>query len=374
MTAYQFGQGYYEADAGDTYTFKYTYGNGDYYTGKFYYNPAGVYYYPGWKSAYTVANETGQVGNHEITGVSYTGVAATDYGKVFVTGYYDGDASKLTLTPVNSTTPATTLDLGNEKGYIKKAGVAAYLFSRYYEADAGDTYTFKYTYGNGDYYTGKFYYNPAGVYYYPGWKSAYTVANETGKVGSYEITGVSYSGVAATDYGKVFVTGYYDGDASKLTLTPVNSTTPATTLGLGNEKGYIKQAGVKAYLFSRYYEADAGDTYTFKYTYGNGDYYTGKFYYNPAGVYYYPGWKSAYTVANETGQVGSHEITGMSYSGVAATDYGKVYRHRLLRRRRQQINLDAGQCHYPGHHARPGQREGLYQAGRRRRLSLQPLL
>ena len=263
-----------------------------------------------------------------MTGMSYTGVANTDYGKVFVSSYYDGDASKLAFVPVNSTIPATTAYLGNENGYIKKDGVSAYLFSRYYEADAGDTYTFRYSYGNGDYYTGKVYARP--IYaYYPGWKSAYTATNESGSVGNYEITGVSFTGVATTDYGKVFVSSYYDGDSSTLGFTPVNLTTPLRNSLSGERKGYIKQDGVKDYLFSRYYEADAGDTYTFKYTYGNGDYYTGTVYARPTYAYY-PGWKSAYTTLNEVGQVGYYEITDMSYIGVASTDYGKVLCHQLL--------------------------------------------
>ena len=135
----------------------------------------------GFKKTFT--DENGKIGTYEITSSSYLG-DTSNYGQVYVTSYYDGDASKLSFVPVNSTAVMGTEYLGSEVGYIKNAGVAAYQFGKsYYEADAGNTFTFKYTYGNEDYYTGKVYAAPNGAYY-PGWKSVYTTANESGKVGN----------------------------------------------------------------------------------------------------------------------------------------------------------------------------------------------
>ena len=76
---------------------------------------------------------------------------------------------KVILPRWRSTSPKGTNYLKSELAYVKNANVGVYQFGQgYYEADAGDTYLFKYSYGNGDYYTGKMYANPAGMYY-PGY-------------------------------------------------------------------------------------------------------------------------------------------------------------------------------------------------------------
>ena len=58
-----FGKGYYEANVGDKYLFRYTYGNGDYYQGYVYPTP-GYVYYPGYKL--TKKNELGLSGYYQI--------------------------------------------------------------------------------------------------------------------------------------------------------------------------------------------------------------------------------------------------------------------------------------------------------------------
>ncbi len=241
VKVYKFGQGYYEADAGDTYTFRYTYSqraNCDWYEGKVYRDPASTVYYPGWKL--DKANELKETGSYEITGVSYSGVDKANYGQVFLTKYYDGDTTKKTFTPVDSTNPKGTKYLKSELGFIKNADVSVYRFGRgYYEADAGDTYTFR-TYSltdtNGDWYEGKVYRATTSTVYYPGWKL--DKANELKITGYYEITGVSYSGVDSTKYGQVFLTKYYDGDQTKKSFKPLNATAPMGTNYLKSELGY----------------------------------------------------------------------------------------------------------------------------------------
>ncbi len=233
-------------------------GNDDYYTGKVYRNPTSTVYYPGLKL--TKTNELGLDGYYQITGVSYSGVDKSNYGQVFVTKYYDGDNTKKSFTPVDSTNPKGTTYLKSELGFIKNADVSIYRFGRgYYEADAGDTYSFRYTYSltdtNCDWYKGKVYRDPASTVYYPGWKKE--KKNETGQTGYWEILRLSYTGETAK-YGKVYVSRYHDGDRpDPKNFTPVAAANPMGTGLLGCELGYIPAAGIPAHRFGKgYYEAD----------------------------------------------------------------------------------------------------------------------
>ncbi len=313
---FKFGQSYWEADVGDTYNFRYTYGNGDYYDGSIYAGPS-YGYYKGWKS--TKQNKTGKTGTYEITGVSYTGVTISQYGQVLVNTYYDGDMSKKPYQPLNATGPLGTAYLGSEAGYIVKADIPDYYFGKGYdEADVGDKFIFIYTYGNEDYYTGYVYADPA-YGYYRGWEKA--TVNELQETGWYEIIGKSYTGTSAS-YGKVYVNRYYNGDQDEKFYTPVNAATHLGSTYLGSELGYILKTNVAAFKFGQgKYEADVGDRYNFIYTYNNGDYYSGIVYADPS-YGYYPGWKK--TQINETGELGWYRITGMSYKGVTSSLYGKV--------------------------------------------------
>ena len=91
----------------------------------------------------------------------------------------------------------------------------------------------------------------------------------------------------------------------------------------GSEQDYIVKDGIAAYKFGKgYYEADVGDKYAFKYTYGNGESYQGNVYRTPGEVYY-PGWKST-PKANETGKLGYYQILSMAYTG-ATTKYNQVF-------------------------------------------------
>jgi hypothetical protein len=120
------------------------------------------------------------------------------------------------------------------------------------------------SYGNGDYYTGTVYAHP--LYgYYVGWQSA-AKTNKTSKSGYYSVTGESYTGAAATNYGKVYVTSYYDSDQTtpkfykQPQLFPGNSA--YTYFGnsyLGKEYGYIIQGATPTspyYFGGGYWEAD----------------------------------------------------------------------------------------------------------------------
>ncbi len=129
------------------------------------------------------------------------------------------------------------------------------------------SFTYSYNNGQGDSYKGYFY-SPTG---YNGYKVGYTktVTDENKQTGSYRITAAQDIGTDSSKSGQVFVTQYYDGDQTKKRFTPLNYTSPLGTKFLGSEVGYIKNADVKVYKFGKgYYEADAGDTYTFRYTYG----------------------------------------------------------------------------------------------------------
>ena len=176
VACYKFGKGYYEADAGDKYSFKYSYGNGDYYLGYVYQSPGGTYY-PGYKFT-TMKNELGLLGYYQILSMTYTGDTAK-YNQVFVDKYHDGETNK-NFTPVHQGQPVGKTSLGSELDYICVDKVLAYRFGIYrgvfYEADVGDRYAFKYSYGNGDYYQGYVYRSPGSVYY-PGYK--FTTNNKT---------------------------------------------------------------------------------------------------------------------------------------------------------------------------------------------------
>ena len=68
---------------------------------------------------------------------------------------------------------------------------------------AGTIYLFG---GNRDYYIGTVYADLRGGTYYPGYTKFLTTKSEIGCYGRYEIIGLSYTGVASTKYGQVFVT------------------------------------------------------------------------------------------------------------------------------------------------------------------------
>ncbi len=305
---------FHEADVGDRYTFRYTYGNGDYYEGYVYRSPEVEGYYPGWKSEFQ--NETGKFGNYEIISASYSG-DASKYGQVYVDTYHDAESNK-NFTPLHKSQAVGTALLGSEQDYICQDGVKDYQFGKgYTEADVGDRYLFRYTYGNGDYYEGTVYRAP-GVGYYPG--RLIEKKNETGKTGYYEILSMTYTG-DKTKYNQVFVDTYHDGETNK-DYTPLHKGQAVGTALLGSEQDYICQDGVKDYQFGKgCTEADVGDKYAFKYYYGNGDYYQGTVYRAP-GVGYYPG--RIIEKKNETGITGYYEILSMTYTG-EKTKYNQVF-------------------------------------------------
>jgi len=319
VAVYQFGKGYYEADVGDKYAFRYYYGNGDSYQGSVYRAPSASGYYPGLKI--TKKNELGLNGYYEILSMSWTGDTAK-YGQVYVDNYKDGESAK-SFTPVHKGQAVGTNYLGSELDYIVKDGVAAYQFGKgWYEADVGDRYVFRYSYDKdnplAEYYQGVVYRSP-GVVYYPGYTS--DKKNETGKTGSYQILSMSYTGDTAK-YGQVYVDYYKDGESTK-GFTPVHKGQAVGTNYLGSEMDYILKDGVAAYKFGQgYYEADVGDKYAFRYYYGNGDYYQGYVYRAPSASGYYPGLKI--TKKNELGLNGYYQILSQTWTGDTAK-YGKVY-------------------------------------------------
>ena len=240
------------ASPGVQYAFRYAYAGGDYYTGLVY-GPAAKYNLTFLK---TVTDENGLPGTYSITAIT----PGYDYylkGQVCVTDYYN-EEDKTTYVPRNNLSPLGVGYLASERGYILQANNPTYFFGKgYYEADLSGTYDryyFRYVYGNADYYSG-FFYAAQEKGYYVGWKQ--NSLNETGLTGYYEITGMSYRNTAASNYGKVYLSSYYDGDATQKSYTPINSTLPQGSAYLGRESGFIVQATIPAYQFgSGYYEAD----------------------------------------------------------------------------------------------------------------------
>jgi len=325
------GSGYYQTPADinidyfeiiprlpfNLYTFKYKYYNGDSYGG-WVYADTNQGYYPGKK--WNQKDENGLTGLYEITGMRADN---PDYvnllGKVYINDYYDAESKKW-YTPVHKGQAVGTAYLGSELDYILRDGVEAYKFGQgYYEADVGNKYFYRYYYGNNDYYEGYVYRAPSSSGYYPGQKIS--KKNELGLNGYYEILSMQWINYI-NNYGQVFVKYYLDGESGKRFL-PIHYVLPVGTAYLGSELDYIVKDGVAAYQFGKgYYEADVGDKYTFRYYYGNGDYYQGSVYRAPSALGYYPGLKI--TKKNELGLNGYYEILSQTWTGDTAK-YGKVY-------------------------------------------------
>ncbi|MBM4276098.1 MAG: hypothetical protein FJ134_16830 [Deltaproteobacteria bacterium] len=255
------GQGIYEADmVTGKYAFTFYYGNGDYYTGAVYADPAAFKYYQGYTEAFT--DENGLSGYYKITGRE-TGKFKPKPGQVFVDGYYDNESSQV-LTPVSNTRAKGSRYLGSETGYIYKSGVSYLKFGGgYWEADPAAKYTFSFYYGNGDYYDG-WVYAFAGDYQTGG--SYFLDNNETtpatGNQGYYQITGTELLGY--TRYlGQVFVTNYYDAETLALYTPASQSRRAAGRDGLGSEYDWIvgpdrlRKNTLSPYYFGGgFYEAD----------------------------------------------------------------------------------------------------------------------
>jgi probable HAF family extracellular repeat protein len=325
ITDYLFGRSgdpFYEADlVAYAYDFTFTYGNGDYYTGTVYAAPE-----YGYSTSYSksVTDENGKTGAYGITKVT-TGYDYSLAGQVYVTSYYDQESGQ-TYTPVSRGTTVGTTYLGSEQDYIIQSGIPTYLFGSsggtFYEADlAAYAYSFKFTYGNGDYYTGTVYAAPE-----YGYSTSYTksITDENGKTGAYGITKVT-TGYDYSLAGQVYVTSYYDQESDQ-TYIPVSRGSAAGSSYLGSEHAYIIQSGITDYLFGSsggaFYEADlAAYAYSFKFTYGNGDYYTGTVYAAPE-----YGYSTSYTksVTDENGKTGAYGITKVT-TGQALSTKGQVY-------------------------------------------------
>ncbi|OKH44624.1 hypothetical protein NIES2101_28185 [Calothrix sp. HK-06] len=112
-------------------------------------------------------------------------------------------------------------------------------------------YTFTYSYGNGDSYTG---YGYAESNKYTTNQYIYdTSSNETGYKGNYQINSVTNYTGATSLINQVYVSSYYDGDSSKKYYTPASG---SGSSGLGSEYGYLVSNNFNTYFGSKYYEAD----------------------------------------------------------------------------------------------------------------------
>ncbi len=318
-----FGGGYYEAEVACAYSFKFFFGNGDYYTGT-------VYAPPGYNNAPKIKDENGLIGNYYLLGVRAY-VDSSLNGQVYLSRYYDAESQK-TYTPLRNNLPAGNNFLGSEGGYIISQGSADFYFGKgkgtldpntFYEADQAYRYNFQFTYGGKDYYTG-YVFGAPNLYSLTYKKN---ITDENGKIGSYTITGIT-SGFDLSQNGKVFVSSYYDAETGN-TYTPVNSSVACGTNYLGSEINYIIQNNNDIYRFGKYtdgkfYEADiaANIAYNFIFYYNdkNGDYYQGIVYRSANNIYY-----KNYTLnkVDENGQNGYYIITGGSPADDSSNN-GKV--------------------------------------------------
>ena len=106
-----------------------------------------------------MTDEHGHTGTYEIKSLAFGVPSNALDGRIYVTNYYDAQSHRFYDTV--SGLAAGLSHLGSETGFIIKDKIGDYRFGNYlgkfYEADAGDKYTFKCTYGDGDYYTGVVY-------------------------------------------------------------------------------------------------------------------------------------------------------------------------------------------------------------------------
>ncbi len=322
VSEYYFGGGYYEADlTAYAYTFTFTYGDGDYYKGTVYAAPE-YGYYTGYTQ--TVTDENGQTGTYTITGVT-PGFDVSLAGEVYVTSYYDYESGK-PYTPVGIGTAVGIDYLWSESDYIIQSGITDYLFGNsggtFYEADlVSYAYNFTFSYSGLDSYTGTVYAEPEYGYYLT---STLTTNAEGGQTGTYMITGVS-TGFDVSLAGEVYVTSYYDYESGR-TYTPVSNGTAVGTSYLGSEHDYIIKSGVPEYLFGKsgatFYEADlVSYAYSYKLTYGDGDYYTGTVYAAPE-YGYFNGYTK--TTTDENGQSGTYTINQVT-TGFGVSLAGQVF-------------------------------------------------
>ncbi|MBW4474344.1 MAG: M10 family metallopeptidase C-terminal domain-containing protein, partial [Stenomitos rutilans HA7619-LM2] len=314
-----YGGKYYEADLGyQYYSFKYSYGSGqDYYTG-YGYTDYGKYT----SSQYLYdasANETGNYGFYQITGITNYASGTASLNKVYVSSYYNSENST-SYTPYSG---SGSSGLGSEYGYLTSAQTSSndYFGVKYYEADTPsiNLYYFTYYYGaNSDYYQGYGYTTDSS--YYSGKYINDASANETGNKGYYYISNL-YSGYSVSYNNRVYVSSYYNSETST-TYTPYSG---FGSSGLGSEYGYLTNGDSSTYYGGKYYEADLGyQYYSFKYSYGSGqDYYTG-YGYTDYGKYT----SSQYLYdasANETGNYGFYQITGITNYASGTASLNKVY-------------------------------------------------
>ena len=122
-------------------------------------------------------------------------------------------------------------------------------FSQQADEGSPQSYKFKYSYGNGDYYTGYGYAQSST--YKQGQILSDAVANETGFKGNYKILSVQ-NNVRAANINTVFVDYYYDTER-KSGYKPYSG---SGTNGLGSELGYLDPRDRSTYFGGKFYEAD----------------------------------------------------------------------------------------------------------------------
>jgi len=321
---FSFGGGYFEADVSCAYAYKFLYGNGDYYTGT-------VYAPAGYAAPNTLIDENGLSGSYKLLQVMAY-VDSGRNGQVYVSRYFDAESRKM-YTPISNNLPRGNNFLGSEGGYIISAGKADFYFGKgtgtldpkkFYEADQAYRYSFQFTYGGKDYYTG-YVYGAPDLYNMSYIKK---LVDEDGKTGQYTITNIT-SGYDLSKNGQVFVNNYYDAETGS-NYTPVNSNMACGTSYLGSEMNYIIANDNAINRFGKYsdgkfYEADVAANiaynYVFYYDNKNGDYYAGTVY-RAADNIYYKG--LMINKVDENGEQGYYLITGGVSNGDDASNNGKV--------------------------------------------------
>jgi hypothetical protein len=241
------------------FTYYYDNGDGDSYSG-YVYAAEGTYEIG--QSIEFGENETGNVGYYVIDSIAGSTFNGGYNGYVYVTSYTDADTGFGTTTNIGDANYWWDdihgySGLGSEYGYAYDDdgnSSDSYFGGAYYEADIlNQYYTFTYTYGNGDSYSGHGY-ALAGTYTEGQTLEGYS--NETGNLGYYTINSVEAGTTSSSENNRVYITSYFDGDTLYGETTNLYSYGGGS--GLGSEYGYAYDSNWSSNdpYFSSYYEAD----------------------------------------------------------------------------------------------------------------------
>lgn len=321
--------------AAQLYSFKFTYGNGDFYSG-YGFADRGAYTLG---QSWNAADENGQTGTYSIVEIADLQPGAQDKNKVTVYYYYDAETQASYYPQSASGDYWFGFDgLGSERGFVfadaelgafgRDANGGPRLEADIDLNDAVRPCSFKFAYGNGDSYSGT-------VFAAPGAYSSgqtWTVTDENGSVGTYVIDWVGDLQHGTEDLDKVEIYSYFDAETqSDYYPQPVNGDGRFGLDGLGSERGIVlgdeelgafgRNAAGGAWLEADIDLSKVLQVYKFEFTYGNGDFYAGYGYADRDAYTHEQSWSAI----DENGQIGTYAVYLGGFASAAEGFAGQVF-------------------------------------------------